>query len=290
MERYPIKATVVAVALVAVAAVSLSALLTGCGPEKQLPDLPVAEGGGSAQPAQKGVPAKSDPEAVAVVEKAVKALTGGKPELLTKGKFCRYELKGTMDIGAGPTDTTQVGALAWPDRMHAVANTTANGGPMVVEAWVRRPDILVRGNGIDQRAGNPVEYERNFAADQTAQRWMPLLLPAADPKAVLFDPQTVAIDRRELKLVKLAFNDYPVCQLYFDGGSDALVRVEYTLTENGVPRRTAVAFAEHKPGPHGLVLPTRLETLHNKTTVERWAVEKWELPETIKDDEFVPKK
>src|SRR5205807_1357250 len=52
----------------------------------------------SADPLEKAdpVPAVSEPKAKDYVAKVVKAFTGGKPELVAKGKVSRVVMKGTM--------------------------------------------------------------------------------------------------------------------------------------------------------------------------------------------------
>lgn len=289
MKRNPLGAAFALVTLLTFTALCASQL-TGCGPEKALPtDLSKSDGG----PAQQAAPAKSDPEAKAIIDRAVKAFTGGKSELLAKGKFCRVTLKGLMysvDNSNQSIEATRTLAAAWPDRLHFTNDSEAFGNKLVVESWLRRPEFVVTRNGAEHRPPNPAEWEQNLASDLVGQVWMAFLLPPSDPKAVVFDPQTITLERRDLKLVKVSLGGYPVYQLYFDTKSDALARVEYTNTETGVARRTTMIFADHKPGPDGLLLPHRMECLHNKSVVEKWTVEKWEFPETIKDDEFMPKK
>ncbi|AWM38454.1 hypothetical protein GobsT_33980 [Gemmata obscuriglobus] len=263
--------------------------LAGCGPEKVLPTDLLKPGSG---PVPSPVPTKSDPEALAVIDQAVKAFTGGKPDLLAKGKYCRVAMKGLMYSvdSSNQSDAVRTYAAAWPDRLHVTNDSESFGSKRAVASWLRRPEFVITSNGTEVRPPNPAEVEQNLASDLVGQLWMAFLLPATDPKAVVFDPQTISLDSRELKLVKLSLGEYPVYQLFFDTKSNALVRVEYTITATGVPRRTTMIFAEHKPGPDGLLLPYRLECLHNKSVVEKWTVEKWEFPETIKDDEFMPKK
>ncbi|MDY3562592.1 hypothetical protein R5W23_004058 [Gemmata sp. JC673] len=264
--------------------------LAGCGPEKALPTDLLKSGSG---PVQSTVPTKSDPEALAVIDQAVKAFTGGKPELLAKGKYCRVATEGLMYsvVSSTPSiEATRAIDAAWPDKIHFTNNGQGPENKMAVESWLRRPEFVVVHNGAEHRPANPAEWEQNLASDFVGQVWMAFLLPPTDPKAVVFEPQTITLEHRDLKLVKLSLREHPVYQLYFDAKSSALVRVEYTITETGVPRRTTMIFSDHKPGPDGLLLPYRLECLHNKSVVEKWAVKKWEFPETIKDDEFMPKK
>lgn len=279
MARYPTWATFVVVA----------ALVIGCGPEKELPtDAPKV---GGPVVVQQIVPQKSEPEAKAVVERAVKALTGGKPELFLKGKYCRCVMKGQMFSIAQPdqqNDANRTVTTVWPDRFFSANEWFAMGNRVLDEVWLRRPGLVIANNGVSVPIANVELAERSLMTDFVGQNWMPLLLPAADPKAVLFDLQTVTLDRRDLRVLSLSLGEYPIYDLTFDATTNALVRAEYTISQVGAPRRTMVVFSDHKPGPDGFVLPHRIECRHNGNVVEKLTVEKWELPATIPDDEFSP--
>ncbi len=266
-------------------------LVVGCEPVKELPtDVPKVD---RAPTLPQVTPNKSEPAAKAIVDRAVLALTGGKPELLAKGKVSRANLKGvrfTRDTATQWTEVNRTVAAVWPDRVYAAEDFQAQNNKVVIEGWLRRPEMIVFNNGVPHPHANPTEREQNFASDEVGQHWMALLIPATDPKAVLFDSQSVESDRRMLRLVKLALGAYPTYHLTFDGKTDALLRVEYAVTEFGSPRLTTMIYSDHKPGPEGLVLPYKFECLHNGVAVERLTVEKWELPAAIKDEEFSPPK
>ncbi len=279
MARYPAWAVFVLTA----------ALVAGCEPAKELPtDVPKSDG---ATTLQQLLPVKSEPEAKDVIDRAVKSLTGGKPEMLAKLKASRCVLKGqSFENPELPTEVTRTVAAVWPDRLYAMDDRQALNTKNIVEAWLRRPDMSISANGVPQPHANPAEREHIFASDEVAQHWLALLLPASDPKAVVFDHESIEFERRVLNLVKVSLADYPVYQLTFDGKTDALVRVEYTVSEFGVARRTKVTYSSYKPGPNGLMLPHLYECWHNGTVVEKLAIEKWEFPAEIKDEEFSPKK
>lgn len=242
---------------------------------------------------QQVVPDKPDPDAKAVVERAVKALTGGKPELLAKLKTSRVALKGTLVFPIENTnqslEATRTVAAVWPNRVYGLTEVHPHGNRLGIEVWLHRPNFATANNGQFSPLPNHDLIELNFAYDAVGQIWMPLLLPLADAKAVVFDLQSVVFEARSLHLLKLSLDNYPLYQLTFDA-KDALVRVEYATTDTGVPRRTTMAFSDHKPGPDGLVLPHKFECRHNNTVVERWTVEKWEFPEKIGDEQFSPPK
>lgn len=281
MTRYP---TWAALTLV-------TALVAGCGPEKELP-MDVARPDGSAAQ-QQAVPAKSDPEAKAVIDRSVKALTGGKPELRAKATASRFALKGQMfslENQGQSLEATRSGAAVWPNRFYGLNETHPQGNRMAVETWLFRPDLAVSNNGQPTELTNVDVLERTFAIDLVGQNWMPLLLPATDPKAVVFDLQAITFEARGLHQLKLSLGDFPLYQLTFDAKSDALVRVEYSNSMGGVPIRKTMVYGDHKPTLAGLVLPYKIECRHNSSVVERWTVEKWEFPDKIGDEEFTPPK
>ncbi len=265
-------------------------LVAGCGPEKELPTAGLSgEGAGTQRPV---APAKSDPEAKAVIDRAVKALTGGKPELLAKGKFCRCVMRGQMfsiDQANQANDTNRTVAVAWPDRFFSSDERFSLGTRMLVEAWLRRPDLAIANNGAPVPTPNIDVLERWLAADVVGQNWMPLLLPVTDPKAVVFDLEQITAGNRELSRIKLALGEFPFYLLTFDAKTDLLLRVEYTNSMDNVLRPTTMVFSEHK-NVDGLMLPHQFECRHNGAVVEKLTVEKWAFPDTISADEFSPPK
>ncbi len=266
------------------------AVAVGCEPAKELPtEVPK-----QAPPADVwAAPTESDPTAKAHVEKVVKAFTAGKPDLLAKVKYSRAALKGTMVI-SGENPAVRAITGVWPDR-YAVANDLQIADQkLLVRAWSNRTRFTAMNGDREQENINRSETASVFVADGTGQHWMALLQPLTDPKAVVYDLQSVTGTSPQtgllhpVTLVKLALPDRPLFQLTFDSKTDTLLRVEYMIRESGVDRRKQWTALEHKPGPDGLILPTKTEVRHDGQLVERWTVEKWEFPATIPDTEFDP--
>jgi hypothetical protein len=274
------------------AIVVVAAVIVGCGPAKELPDEIPKGPEHTEKPG--AVPTTSEPAAKAYLDKAVKAYTGGKPELVAKGAVNRLKLAGTLrDPGgnqAAAVPATRTIAAAWPDRFADTDERQTQGRTVVVSAYHHRPRLTVFENGIEGQPSNPVELELNLAADECGQHWMALLLPLTDPKAIVFDLHQQTLPQQTVQTLKLSLGKFPVYQLQFDAKTDALVRVEYTITEQGVIRRRHWSMTEHKLGPEGLLLPGKMECRWDNVVVEEWKVEKWEFPATIDDKDFAPPK
>jgi hypothetical protein len=269
-----------------------AAVIVGCGPAKELPeDVPVHKGTDTGERAAV-VPAASEPEAKAYVEKAVKAFTGGKPGLVAKGRVSRLAVKGMMlypvENQKVPVEAARTIAAVWPDRIAGTNELQIQGVKATIRAWLHRPRLTILNGEQEAQPPNRAEAERNFAADFTGQHWMPLLVPLTDPTAVVFDLHKQALPQQSVQTLKLSLGAFPIYQLTFDANTDALLRVEYAVSEQGATRRRQWSGAEHKPGPEGLVLPQKTECRHDNVTVEEWAVEKWEFPPAIDDGEFAP--
>lgn len=274
-------------------AVSACALV-GCQPAKDIPD--VVPKGAEPSDAPK-VPTASDPAAKEYVAKAVAKFTGGKPELLAKGKVSRAVLKGNRQEGSQSLiDVTRTVAAVWPDRLADTDVMAAQGQNVTLTVYLRRPRMTPIRNGVEVSLPNLVEREHTFAADQTGQYWMALLLPLTDPKAIVYDlqstsgpaPGTGALT--PVHTLKLSLGDFPVYQLTFDAKTDLLLRAEYSLTELGVSHRYQWTVLGHKSGPDGQMLPAKTEYRQDGHLGEQFEVEKWEFPATIDDAEFSPPK
>ena len=115
----------------------------------------------------------------------------------------------------------------------------------------------------------------------------------ADPGAVVYDLRTQnqsgpAGKTLEVRSLSVALPKLPVYHLTFDAKTDALLRVEYTVQELGRPYHKQWVMSDHKAGPEGLLLPTKMQYRLDNVAVEEWEAEKWEFPASIPDDEFSP--
>ncbi|MBM3980210.1 MAG: hypothetical protein FJ304_07985 [Planctomycetes bacterium] len=270
------------------------AVAVGCEPAKELPpEVPK----GVEPPPPDPVPKESEPAAKAYAEKAVKALTAGKPELLAKANSSRVALKGTMVID-GDNPAARTITATWPDRV-AVRNEVqvSADSKNLVRAWLVRGRFTMMQGDREVAEINRSELARALGADARAQHWMALGLPLTDPKAVVYDFQSVTGTAPRtgkplpIHLMKLATGDpQQVFALTYDAATDLLVRVEYVVRENAVDRRKQWTVTEHKPGPDGLLLPAKIEVYQDGRPVEQWTYEKWEFPATVPDADFEPGK
>jgi hypothetical protein len=269
-----------------------AAVVVGCGPGKELPDaIPKGTDEGEKEIP---VPAASEPAAKVYLDKAVKAYTGGKPELLAKGKVSRVALRGTLLY---PVENSQILAEAsrsiaavWPDRFAGRDEFQVRGEKITVSAWLLRPHITIMQGNQEHTPSNRTDAEQGFAADETAQHWMALFLPLTDPSAIVFDLRKQTAGQQAFQTMKLKLGSFPLYQLTFAANTDALLRVEYTTKKQGVVVHGQFSMIQHKLGPEGLLLPGQMELQWNNTVVERWTAEKWEFPAEIGDAEFSPPK
>lgn len=267
-------------------------VVIGCGPAKELPDEVVKAPDATEKPV--AVPEGSEATAKAYLDKALKSYTSGKPEQVAKGKFSRLKLNGTLrDPNVNPpvlASATRNIAAVWPDRFVDLSVRQSQGKTVALAIYHQRPRLTILNEGVDFLPPNPVELEQNLAVDERGQYWMCLFLPMTDPKATVFDLRQQTLNQQPVQSLKLSLEKFPVYQLYFDAKTDALLRVEYTLTEQGVSRRRQWTMTDHKPGPEGLLLPGKMESRWDNVVVEEWTAEKWEFPATIDEAEFAPPK
>ncbi|MCS6866182.1 MAG: hypothetical protein RMJ56_04390 [Gemmataceae bacterium] len=273
-------------ALVA-AAFLMAAWLAGCEPAKEVPEIP--------DPVDEGpqIPSVSQPAAKKCVEDAVAAFTQGQPELVAKTKFVRLTLKGKMVPPQGPPetwiDTTRTIAAAWPDRFTFRNETHGPGKLPVLTVYLRGTTITPLSDGQVVSLPDPVEPGRNLAADVLGQIWMALMQPLVDPQAVVFNMQSqIGRGPFPTHTIVLALKNRPLYQLTFNAKTHELVQVEYSLTEAGRLSHRAWTMLEHKPGPFGLILPTKMQYVQDIGPKEQWSEAHWDFPPTIDDAEFHP--
>jgi hypothetical protein len=255
------------------------AAVVGCGPGKEMPEditLPPAASGTLADPLGP-VPPSSDPAAAAVVRRAVNAITDNAPDRLAKARVSRCVVRGSMLI-TNFTDTNRRLEAIWPNR----AQVKFLFGKQATLRYNGRVGWIIS-DGQKDDTKNPVEMARILHADVTAQHWLPLGLPFADPQTVVFEPKPSADPAGTT--VKVALPEMAVYSVLFDEKTGLPVRIEYHPIEGGVRPHKQGSFSDHKPAG-GLLLPTKMEFKQNGQVTERWTVESWEFPETLDDSLF----
>ena len=271
------------------ALVVVAAAIVGCGPAKELPD---EEPKGAAPVKQAhAVPAASEAAAKKMIEQAVREVTGGQPDRLAKAKTSRVFAKGDYIYPNGVVkqsipNTERRLMVVWPDRLQwsyhlkGALNTS-------VTVWLRGMQIRMREGAVMSELPSPADTRRNILADLYAQHALPLMLPATDPKVVVFDLKETIIAGVPVHTLRFSAPELPLFQLTLDAKSHLLRRVEYTSMEPGKELRTAAVLDDYRL-IDGLMVPFTIETLRNGESVEKWKVEKWEFPKSIDDAEFAP--
>ncbi|MCE9565702.1 MAG: hypothetical protein K8U57_27070 [Planctomycetes bacterium] len=258
----------------------LAAVVIGCGPGKELPDAVIRPKDVSGPKGdQNTTPTTSDPEAKAVVERAIKAITENDPTRLSKAKTAKVAYQGeNQRQGPGSAMVKMVCTIetVWPefalvkyDYKEFVQTFTLRGP----QGWNKYGLTLV------QMA--PVDVGRLMRNDLTACHWMLLGLPLADPKAIVFSPTKTAMGTS----VKISLSDLPIYQVTFDKGSGLPVRNEYAPLENGVRTPKFFTMSDHK-STGGFLLPTKIELTQGDAVVERFTEPIWEFPESIDPSRF----
>ena len=275
------------------------AVLVGCEPEKKLPDKEPSTTHPSSKASTPSFPTTSQPEARKVIEQAIKAATEGHPGRLDRARVNRAVLKGTMEWpGAAPGQTVAIATTrridaVWPDRARAEFEMSAGRVRRVVMG-VRPQGGWQQARGEDNQA--TIEELNNdarqiVAVDLLAEHWLPLLVPAADPRGVAFDARKVSFGKNAAgqevvaDVVKLSLPGYPVFTLWFDDKTALLGRIEYTHLEGLAEFRKAVVLTGHKL-QGGVMVPGLIESRRNDRVVQQWKLESWEFPERIEEATF----
>lgn len=277
------------VGLLAAAAVLTSQ--PGCGGTgKELPKVVTAGEEDKSGP-KVVVPEKSEPAATAVVERALKVTTDGHPERVQKAKANRLKMKGIV-VGPGrPIPTERHVTAVWPDRYAQYDEMNDGNGPTRVMIRLRRPTIWVaRSSGGEtsvQEPADPKAQEAALAGEAVGRHWMGLLVPLADPKAVVFSAEKKTVGGEPADVVKAALPGSPVFTLWFSEKTGLLGRVDFAQLEPGanVPIQKFFALLNHRAFG-GMTLPARVEYWHNGLRVEEWNVDSWEFPDSVPDAEF----
>lgn len=269
----------------------VSAFATGCGGSgKELPKE-VPQDTEKTASAAVAVPAKSEPAAVEVVERAVKAATDGNPSRLERAKVQRVKLNGTVMAPGRSVKATRRAEAVWPARLAQTDEFEPDSGLTTTLVRLRRP-VLWIGNAKDGKVvpseiPHPKELEAAVAAETVARYWMALLVPLTDARTIVFAAKKDVLQGVPVEIIRAAAPDTPVFTLWFEEKTGRLLQVSFAHTEPGNRSETHKLFTlfDYR-ATDGLSLPGRVRYWHNGQQVEDWAVEGWEFPERIDDAGF----
>jgi hypothetical protein len=270
----------------------LPVLLIGCGgDEKQLPtDITTPE---DRKPeATPAVPKESEAEAVAFIKARIAQMTENRPERIEKLKVLRQKGSGRWRwpnnlVVSARRDIDAV----WPGRARIAiefiggemkeSRLTFNNGTVGL--------LLNDGSGL-KSPGVPARADEETAwGEMVAEVWLPVLAPATDPQAILFDRRKQPFANQMAETVKLALPQRPVYTLWFDPTDGTLGVITYAHLDQGALTNKQILLAAHKMF-EGVKLPTQFDQRRNGTTVQEWTISRWEFPDKIEDAVFDQKK
>lgn len=274
--------------LIGSGALVLAAVAVGCGPEKELPDLPkntkpITSGGDPFGPP----PAATDPAAKAVLDRAAKAIADGDTVRLARGRSAKVTYLAEFKLSQHNrvlTPSTSTIETVWPelavvshDYKGQAANKTfyLNGA----RGWLKD------GPGLHTQTAGTTDLGHLIRNDLTAWHWLMLGLTLTDPAAIAFEPTKKGTGTA----VRVALPNRSVFLVTFDEATGLPVRVECHPVELGVRVHKVFTLSDHKPFG-GLVLATKIETTQEGDLVERWTAPAWEFPESIPASRFDPPK
>lgn len=282
--------------LIGVAAGVVAALVLGCGPGKELPDV-THEVKSPVKPAEatiKSIP-KDSPEARKVVERGVKAITQNHLELLEKAKVSRVNTHGRINL---PT-TTQVAwkdadrdvFAVWPDKMRVVYQFKDISLPK--HTFVLHNDFgLMMDGQTTLPTTSYTELGEYIKINMLAEHWFLLGLGFNEPEEVIYDPIAAKTPSGGETSVKVKLKDRPLpYTITFDDQNGLPVRISYETTELTKKLKVAkeIIAKEHKDFS-GFMLPTVLETKCSEVDAEHWNIESWDFPSQLPESLFLQPK
>ena len=276
--------------VVSSASVLLFTAILGCGgPEKELPkDIGSTERGKDVEIAA-AIPTTSQPDARKRIDRCLAAATEGHPERLEKLKVNRQSVRGKW---RWPSDVVSIATrefqCVWPDKARVAYEFTTGDFKKFLIVF-RRPTVLAfsdDGTGSKEFAPpNPKEFAENVKIDALGEHWLPMLVPLADPKTIVFDLKKEPFGTKIAETVKVAIPDCPVYTIWFEENIDLPGMITYSHVDVGSRVQKQVILGAHKPFG-GVMLPTQLESRRNGVSVQEWTVLQWEFPDKIEDSVF----
>jgi hypothetical protein len=269
---------------------SIAAIAIGCGSGKELPDdVPLTKESGAIPPDPGGkVPEASDPVAKDIANRAIKAITQNKPDLLEKARICKVIAHGSFQFPNNPTMTDAIRSVqtVWPDRARVTYDF--KGVSLKITWGMQSPfGWKVVGQQPYIPPSNPAEIAQVLRTDLMAEQWFLTGIGLAEPGAVFFDPQKAKTAKGSTTTIKIGLPDRPVYRVAFDDQSGLPVRIEYAPLEIGQRTRIRKVVTVSDPMPaSGLMLPTSIEMTQNELLAYHWTIDLWEFPEKMDDAVF----
>lgn len=277
----------------------IAAIVLGCGPAKELPDetprsTEDGRGGGESKIA---VPEKSDPAALEIVDRAIKAHTNSNRALLARGKTSRVTANGTVKLTVTeggnliPVPSHRTFLASWPDKLKLTHEFQAHiPGKMTL---ILRGAFSWQGvNNVQTPNLTPQQTAESMRTDGFGLQWLVLLFPLIDENVVIYDPRKAGgVGTPPADAVRVSIRGRPIYRLHFAPSSGLLTQIDYHQTDVTGPVLTEWILADHQEFA-GVLLPTDMKMARTterpkfRDVVEEWKVETWEFPEKLDDNAF----
>lgn len=230
----------------------------------------------------------SDPAAVAVIDKALRAHTDGHLEHLRKLKAIRFTLTGLMVNTAGVRFPSTVrAAYAWPDKMrYLVENTGTERAQFLIgrdgeDLWVQNKSAQ---NLAATREPAPTQLRRETVNDSAAY-WFWMLGAISEPGATYAQRPDLGQGEKPLTAIQIWRDGFPDAVLFFDPTTSKLVRVIYDGDVAGQRVQKRFDLSEEFLS-NGIKFPGKLLLSANDRVLGDWQVTGMEFPDTIDPKEF----
>lgn len=268
-------------------AVGLSAV-SGCGPERSLPGVETTATEPATSNASNVVPTSSEKSARDVVDRAIRAMTGGRPERLAQTRVNKSTATGSLYRPVNNqfqfVKTKRQVQTTYPDRIRV--EYEFDGGERLTIGLKRPAGVWVRDANGTQPVPNPEQLAEVVSVDALGTYWMVTLTPLAEPTTIVYGFTSASSGGRPIDTIKASVPGYPVVfNLSFDQEKALLKRIEFTHLEAGAAVPKFVVLDEYKAFG-GLMLPSKIEYTRNHQVAEQWTVEAWEFPDRIDDAVF----
>ena len=273
-----------------------AALLAGCGSEKRLPDAVIVP---QDDPKEAGpqVPKASEEEAKKIVDRCLKAASGGDSAKLAKLRTVRIIQSGSMQLGgneqAGPGavlryETARTVEVVWPDRARQDDVFQKKEMPHL-SAGIRWPEVwFAQERDGESKWFHPSQAdERLSRAEFVANVWLPLLVPLTDPNTIVVDARKITVGKDTVDVIQAYIRDCPPFTLWFDPATGTLTRASFAVTDGSHTIHGFIVAGDYKSFD-GLQLPSRIGYVKGDVQVAEWKWEKIEFLDKIDPARFDP--
>jgi len=248
-------------------------LLVGCS-DTPPPIKEAAKVGGETEAPKLAVlaprqrPERSDPIAAAIIEAAIKAHTGGKPEALQAFKSLKVSREGQgVVMTAEPVLQKWQLQMVWPDRIRYRLEMPQQQ----IGTLVRAGDIAwASGSGAPGKQIMPIEQTAAFNLD-TSWEWLWLLFPLTEPTTVFATDADAAPNSKPASGVRVWAKGITDAVLYFDKETKLLSQITFDGRE-GIQKVTKEVVVYGTKAFSGATLPEKMVLRSNGKYLCEWTV------------------